>query len=418
VKRRNAAVSAVAVGAISLGALAGTSLGAGPGNLTIGGMWPLTGALKDFGGPAQKAADLGVAQLNAAAKTAGVDLNVSIVDVDSQTTTKGAQAAASKLVDSDNVSCIAGPMASSEVVAAGQNVTIDAGVPLISPSSTAVDVRKISDNHTIFRVPPADSLQAPVLAAQVRKALGKGPINVAGQNDAYGTGLVNGFITAYKKLGGKVGTKTIFNPEATSYDSEAANIVKGNPKGFVVVTFPGTWKTLAPALVRTGKWKPTQTWGTDGLRSQDLPKTSGKQATEGIRGTVATDKGNTLAPAFQKLWTANNEGKRQTYDAQSFDAAVLCGLAAVKANSTDPAKVAAQIQAVSSPPGKKYTFLQLPQALQAVAAGQDIDYQGASGPIDLGANGDPATGDYVVWSYKGGKLVDGTRIFKASVAKK
>jgi branched-chain amino acid transport system substrate-binding protein len=419
VKRRNAAVSAVAVGAISLGALAGTSLGAGPGEVKIGGLWPFTGALADFGGPAQKGADLGVKQLNDAAKAAGVDLTLTMTAVDSQTDPKGAQAGATKLVDANGVKCIAGPMASSEVIGVAQNVTVDAGVPIVSPSSTAASVRAFDSGGLLFRVPPPDSLQARVLAVQVRKALGTGPISVSGQNDAYGTGLVDGFISEYKKLGGKISSRTIFPYTATSYDSEAARIVSGNPKGYVIIGFPGNWKTLGPALVRTGKWNPATSWGTDGLRSSDIPKSVGKKASEGMRGTAPSDKGyKSTSAAFQRLWTANKLGKRQTYDAQSFDAAVLCGLAAVAANSSDGEAIAGKIRAVSGPPGKKYTFLQLPAALKALAAGQDIDYVGASGPIDLAPNGDPSQYNYIVWQYKNGRLVDGSKLIRGQIKAK
>ena len=44
------------------------------------------------------------------------------------------------------------------------------------------------------------------------------------------------------------------------------------------------------------------------------------------------------------------------------------------------------------------------QAITDVLAGKDIDYQGASGPIDFTAEGDPA-GLYDVYSYTNGKIV-------------
>ena len=50
--------------------------------------------------------------------------------------------------------------------------------------------------------------------------------------------------------------------------------------------------------------------------------------------------------------------------------------------------------AISGPPGDKYTFEQLPEAIEALQNGDDIDYEGASGPIDLDENGDPTAGVY------------------------
>jgi branched-chain amino acid transport system substrate-binding protein len=384
------------------------------GALKVGILVPLTGDLAPYGGPAQKGAELGVAELNKAAQASGVSLDVTSVAADTESLARPAQEAATKVVESDGVKCIAGPMGSDEIISVAQNVTVDAGVPIISPSSTASSVRaQVTDTGTVFRVIPSDSLQGPVLAQQIHNETQGGKVNVAGQNDAYGTGLIKDFTAAYEKLGGTVGASVTFNPKAASYNAEARQMTGGDPAAVAIFTYPEQWAKLGPALARSGNFDPKTTWGTDGLRSEDLPKKSGRETTEGLRGTAPTDKGNTLAPAFQKLWDGANLGVRQTFDVQMFDAAVLCGLAAVGAGSSAPADIAAKVREVSGPPGTVYTFQQLADALTALKAGEDIDYTGASGPIDLAENGDPGVGDYVVWQYKDGKLVDGTEILKA-----
>lgn len=420
-KRGHIGLAVLAAGALGMGAFTAGALGgqktahATPPELKMGVLVPLTGALKDFGGPNRKAAFLGRDQINAAAKAAGIAFKVTTFAADTGTDPKKAQVAATKVIDGNKTTCNVGPMASSEVVAVAQNVSIDAGVPIISPSSTAPSVRTdIKERGIVFRTPPSDSLQGPVLAAQVKKAVGSGSVVVAAQNDTYGTSLAKTFSAAFKSLGGTIsGSTVIFNPDAATFDTEAGKIVAASPAAFVIITFPATYEKLAPALVRTGKWDPKKTWGTDGIRSTDLPGKVGAAGTEGVRGTVATDKGNPQAAAFDKLWKSKKLGKRQTYDAQMFDAAVLCGLATVRAGSVKGTSIAKQIRAISGPPGTKYTPSQLSAALKAVAAGKDIDYQGASGPIDLAADGDPSAGNYVVWSYTGGKLVDGGTIIKA-----
>jgi neutral amino acid transport system substrate-binding protein len=40
----------------------------------------------------------------------------------------------------------------------------------------------------------------------------------------------------------------------------------------------------------------------------------------------------------------------------------------------------------------------------ALEAGQDIDYEGVSGPIEMNANGDATAGVYDVWEYEDGLL--------------
>ena len=90
---------------------------------------------------------------------------------------------------------------------------------------------------------------------------------------------------------------------------------------------------------------------------------------------------------------------RNSFDSQNFDAATLCVLAAVAAGSEDPAGIQEQIQAVSAPPGDQYDYTQLKEAIAALQAGEDIDYQGVSGPGDLDDNGDPTLGFYETYEY-------------------
>ncbi len=95
---------------------------------------------------------------------------------------------------------------------------------------------------------------------------------------------------------------------------------------------------------------------------------------------------------------------RQTFDSQNFDAVILCYLAAVAAGSTDGQDMADALQDVTAPPGDKFTFEQLPDAIEALQNGDDIDYVGASGDINLDDNGDPTVGVYDVFEFKGGEL--------------
>jgi branched-chain amino acid transport system substrate-binding protein len=83
---------------------------------------------------------------------------------------------------------------------------------------------------------------------------------------------------------------------------------------------------------------------------------------------------------------------------------MVCFLAAVAANSTEPAAIKQRVRAITGPPGDKYNFVQLADAIKALQAGKDIDFEGASGPLDLDANGDPTSSLYDVFEFRGGRL--------------
>jgi branched-chain amino acid transport system substrate-binding protein len=60
---------------------------------------------------------------------------------------------------------------------------------------------------------------------------------------------------------------------------------------------------------------------------------------------------------------------------------------------------------LTAPGGDKFTWEQLPQAIEALQNGDDIDYVGAAGEIDLDENGDPTKGVYDVYLIQGGEIV-------------
>ncbi len=381
------------------------------GQLKVGVLVPLTGDLAPFGGPNADAAKLAADTVNEAAKAAGVDLTLSLKNEDTKTDPQGATEAATKLIESDGVNVLAGPMASSETIAVAENVAVPAGVPVLSPSATSPDVTSIEDEGLLGRTAPSDALQGKVLADVLGESIGKdATVNTGGRNDAYGNALIAEFSKAWEAGGGKIGKNVAYNPKAQSLSSEAGQLAGGDPAAWVIIDFPEAWAKMGPALIRTGKWDAAKTWTADGLRSPDLPKSGPAKATEGMQGTVPTSLDAPAGKQFDDLWKEKVKTDRQTYDAQMFDAIVLYGLASVRAGSSDGKAVAAKLKEVSGAPGTKYTFEQLEDALKAVKAGEDIDYEGASGPIDLDDNGDPAAASYGTWKYEGGKLVDSDKV--------
>ena len=392
----------------------GDDNGGGGGNksfdMTIGDSIPLTGDLADFGPPGQKASDLAVSEINKAIQQAGVDQTVKVVHEDNETSPQAAVQAARKLVDSDNASCITGAWASADTIPTAQSVSIPDGVLQISPASTSDEITSLNDDGLVNRTSPPDSFQGPTLANTMDAAIGGASgktVNIGARNDSYGTGLAQTFGDAWKELGGTVGQQVIYDPEQPSYDSEAAQITSGNPDAIVIIDFPETFAKVGPALQRTGNWDPSKGWFTDGLASGDVPDSVDAQVIDGMRGTApgSPDKGE-ASTAFDTLYTSSDpkDVDRQTFDSQNFDATILCYLAAVAAGSTDGKDMADKLVDVSAPPGVPYSWEQLPEAIKALQNGDDIDYQGASGAIDMDAAGDATAGVYDIFTFKGATL--------------
>jgi ABC-type branched-subunit amino acid transport system substrate-binding protein len=371
-------------------------------DLVIGDSIPLTGDLAPFGPPGQKAADMAVDQINQAVQEVGAEHNVSIVHEDNETSPQAAVQAARKLVQSDGASCLAGAWASTDSLPTAQSVAIPEGVLQISPASTSTELTAIEDDGLLNRVPPADNLQGPVLAQTIAEELngaqGK-TINIGARNDSYGESFVDALTAGFEELGGTVGEAVLYDPEQPSFNSEAQQIVSGNPDGIAIIDFPETFEKVGPALERTGNWDTNKTYITDGLASGDLV-TALDPLMEGIRGTApGTPEAGAASQAFDQLYQQSEPRNvdRNTFDAQNFDSVILCYLAAVAAGSTEGQEMADQLRDITGPGGTKYTWEQLPDAVRALQNGDDIDYVGAAGEIDLDENGDPTKGVYDVY---------------------
>jgi ABC-type branched-subunit amino acid transport system substrate-binding protein len=386
-----------------------SSTGGGSGKdfeLKLGVLAPLTGDLGPFGPSAEKGAKLAVATLRQALRKDGSKISVTTTNADTESSPQAALDAARKVV-SDGASCLVGPYASSESVTVAQSVSRRSRIPTISPSSTSASLTSVQDGGFFNRTAPSDNLQAVALADFVQKSIGAqgATISLAGRNDAYGEGLANSFKAEWERRGGKIAGPILYDPDQPSYNTEADKIVAAPADGIVIIDFPETYIKMGAALLRTGKFGTDRLFVTDGLAADTMPKGIPTASLDGARGTRAGTPASTeAATRFDQMWKSAGGADRYTYDAQLFDATILCGLASVAAGSTDGPAIEAKLRAVSAPPGRKYTYLQLDKAIADLRAGKDIDYEGVSGPIDLDEHGDPTAATYEIWKYVHGKL--------------
>jgi len=375
-------------------------------DLVIGNLVPLTGDLSPYGGAGQKAGELALDEINAAIKKAGAEQTVELVSEDSASDDQGGVQAARKLI-ADGATCISGDYPSTGTVAVARSVTVPGEVMLISPSSTADALSDLDDEGLFARTAPPDGLQGKALADRMEKELGSlqgKTINIGARNDLYGTGFADSLEAELEERGATVAEKVVYDPEQPSYNSEADTLTSGNPDNWVIIDFPETFAKLGPALARTGTWEPTATFITDGLSTSDLTELVGADITEGMQGTAPGAFSGEAPNAFDKLFEGAPGPPRNLFDANVFDNVILCYLGAVAAGSTDGVEISEAIVDVTAPGGAKYTYEELPQAVEALEKGEDIDYEGASGPIDWEENGDLSRYIYDISEFKGGEL--------------
>jgi neutral amino acid transport system substrate-binding protein len=342
-----------------------------------------------------------------------------VPNTDDQTDPTAGADGMTKLSEVDKVAGVVGSFASS-VSSAAAPIAARNKVMLISPGSTSPvfteRAKKGEFQGYWARTAPPDTYQAQALA---KLAYDKGERRVATVviNNDYGVGFEKEFVQAFKKLGGTVineAKPTRYDPRATTFETEVQAAFRDKPDGVVAVAYAETGALLLKTAYEQGLSKDVQILLTDGAKSDQFPtqvgKTSdGKFILTGALGTVPGADGKALA-AFTKAWEAKFNRPPVEYAPQAWDAAALLVLAAQAAKSNTGEGIQSKLREVANGPGEEVS--DVCAALKLLQEGKDINYQGASGNVDVDENGD-VVGSYDVWQVEpDGKLktVDQVRL--------
>jgi branched-chain amino acid transport system substrate-binding protein len=370
-------------------------------DLKLGTIEPLTGGNADYGIGLTTASEFGAEQVTKAMKAAKVAGSCKIVaSEDDQATPNLAVEAATKLVKSDKVHAIVGPLTSGATVSAAQSVTVPNNVVMVATAASSPTISTFADKDLLFRTYPSDNFQGKVIVAAVQKAFGKNvTLSIGARNDAFGTALANVVTNEWVKGGGDIGRKVLWNPDNATFDSEAKLLTDGSPDVWVIIDFPDTFAKVGPALVRTGKWDPKKTFFTEAMYDEAVIKTIGVSVMAGARGTAAKSIGIDSAKWKADRKAAKPATKETFVDASGYDATVLLCLAAIHGKSTKGSVLSKSLRAVSGANGgTNIPWTKMVDAVKAAAAGKNFTYQGAWTTAKFDKNGDSSGALFRVFS--------------------
>jgi ABC-type branched-subunit amino acid transport system substrate-binding protein len=416
---------ALALGLAACGDGGGSGSGPGPTHLdlVIGNSLPLTGSSKTMGESGEKASQLALDQIKQASGDADADHTVRIVNEDQGADSTTAVDSAKKLVNDDAASCLTGPWSPDAVTQTAKDIAIPAKVLQISPVPVGADVADLSDHDLVDSTALPESVEGLALSKAIGRDLGGEQghtVNVAASNDIYGDTVAQDFTQAWQDEDGTVGGQFVLAPPPLS-TSSAQQVTTGSPDAVLLIDDLNGFSQLAPALSSTSSWDANTAWGSDQLVSPGLPDQVRSDAIDGMRALApGAPEGDVATSAFVRAFRSADphDVKLAPFAAQEFDATVLCYLAAVAAGSTDGQKMADKLIDITAPGGDKFTWQQLPDAIKALEDGKDIDYTGASGPIDMDVHGDPTAGVFDVYRYtsSGLEVVDEISVEKPNPA--
>ncbi len=365
-----------------------SSTDAGDGTLTFGTLLPQTGDLAYLGPPEFAGVNLAVKDINEAG---GVrDKDVVVVDGDSGDGTPDIAGAEVDKMFNENVDVVIGAAASGVSVSVIDKIT-GAGKVHFSPANTAAGFDDYDDNGLYFRTAPSDRLQGQVLG---NLAVEDGFSNVAvmARQDFYGEGLAEQVQTTLEEKGATVAEYVLYSAEAQNFTAEVNKIAAAKPDALVLVAFAETTK-IVPQLIAKGI-------GPDDIQIYFVDGNTADYSKEnfdltGVKGTIPVS--GDPDPAFnERLLEIDPKLKDFSYSSQSYDAVVISALAAIAADSDDGVAIGAQIVDVTREGTPCSTFKECADML---ADGEDIDYEGASGPTDMNDSGSPSSGTIGIQEY-------------------
>ena len=371
----------------------------GDGTLTFGTLLPATGDLAFLGPPEFAGVTLAVEDINAAGGVLGQDV-VQVKGDSGDGTPDIAGAQVDKLLGSDS-DVIVGAASSGVSITVIDKIT-GAGAVQFSPANTAAgfDTDEIDPNRLYFRTAPSDYLQGEVLA---NKVIEDGFDNVAimGRQDFYGEGLAERTRDVLEEKGATIGEFILYNKDATTFTAEVNKLAAAKPDAIVLVTFAEI-TTLIPQLIAKGLGpQDVQLYFVDGNLSNYPDETFDLTGVVGTAPTSATPD----AEFEEQLRATPPMGPDDAllYGPESYDAVILSALAAIAAGDDSGEAIGANIVDVSREGTKCTTFEECAALLEE---GEDIDYDGKSGPADMTDTGSLAAGTYGVYEYGDGNAYE------------
>jgi branched-chain amino acid transport system substrate-binding protein len=372
------AAMAIVLAACGGGSSKSSSSGGNKTTVAFAFVGPLTGPNANLGINSRNGASVAVKAANAAQ----TKYNFVLKDFDTQGDPAQAPGQAAKYEADNQIVAVIGPTFSGETKAVLPSLN-DAGLVMVSPSATNVQLPTVVPNGKVFhRVIPDDDVQAQGVASYIEKKIKPKTVALINDNSDYGKGLWDGVLKDLGTAGVNVSVTDTVQPGGTDY-SAAVNKVKA---ANVDLVFYGGYysdagrlkKQLSDAGVKAGFISG------DGSLDPGFIVSSGAAGGEGALITcpcklATTDAGGDLGK-FANDYKAQWNKDAGTYSSEGFDTANLL-IKGVEAGNTTRAKV-----------------------LDYVNTFQNSSYTGISKTIQFETSGNVKSGDVFVYEVKGGKL--------------
>jgi branched-chain amino acid transport system substrate-binding protein len=400
--RSRTGLAAIVAATLGVGLLAGAPRGAAAAGeadaadapLVIGQLAPQTGELAPILDSLRAPVQLAIDEVNAAGGVNGAP--VGFVPGDEGDDVATARTAVTGMLDF-GVDAIVGPASSSTALAILKTTK---GASIVCSGSNTSDTLTTEgprrSGGLYFRTSPPDRFQGPALAEQI-VADGHRRVAVLARDDAYGDTFTATLPRALGDRGAKV-TVVRYDPARDDLAAPVRKALASDPDAVAVVGLRDDAAAAVRALVAAGSGPQQRPiYGTDGLYSSgfaELVDPVNPGVVAGLMGTAPAAAPAGVASPFHGAFAAT--GIDPVFSAHAYDCTILTALAAVKAGSDDPRRMARAFRANLEGERDCDTFASCRDLLEA---GETIHWRGASSRFERFGRFEPREGVYQPWTY-------------------
>ena len=352
--------------------------------VALGSIFPVTGTNSAYGGGHQQAFNLAVEEINGAGGILG-GREITPVNRDTEGAPSRAAQKFRTMIDQEGIAGLVGPYSSgigtTLAPIARDNQVMEISNGNTSPALATAGVNESNGVKYYGRTAPNDVQQALVVARVLNQRIEAETASFLYVDNPYGQGLAE---AASESFEGETLNMVAYSQQTSDYTSTLDAVFEGDPEAIGTVMYPGNGRTILEQWNQGGyggQWV-----GAEAILSPELLS----DLSDIVEGMYITSPQTANSDTFQE--NMGGQGNITQFAPHAYDATYLMGFAMEAAGEASGTGIAENVRSVSRPSGDGDTGVSVAEfeaGKEALGNGEAINYEGASGSVDLSENLEP-----------------------------
>ena len=362
------------------GSTDGSTDGEGGETITLGTLFPITGTNSPYGGGHQRATNIAAQEINEAGGP--LDREVETVNRDTEGNPSRAAQKFRTMINEEGIVGLVGPYSSgigtTLAPIARDNRVMEVSNGNTSPALATAGVNEDNGVKYYGRTSPNDVQQALVMGRILNERLDVDSASFLYVDNPYGQGLAE---QASQNFDGETLNMVGYSQQTSDYSSTLDSVFEDDPDAVGAVMYPGNGRTILNQWSRGGyggQWVAAEAILSPQLLS-DLADI--------VEGMYITSPQTANSESF--ISSMGGEDQVTQFAPHAYDATYLEALAIQRAGEASGTGIAENVRAVSRSEGTTVGVGEFAAGKEALANGDEVDYEGASGSVGLNENLEP-----------------------------